>query len=281
MKRVALIGDPVEHSLSPVMHNAALRAMGIDASYELWLTPEADLGSRLKAVRSEELLGANVTVPHKQAVMPFCDELTDTARRIGAVNTLVPRADGTILGENTDAYGFSRTLDEAMAYPRPERALILGAGGAARAVAVALVDAGVRTVTIANRTRQRADALVEALHETGVDGIEATAWDTLVRVVADKGVVVNATSIGWHGDEMPVETNVVDAIDTTGVVIDLTYRETALLRAVRERRIKGFDGLSMLIHQGARALELWTGRQPPVEVMRDAVVTEQARRARS
>ena len=277
MKRAALIGDPVAHSLSPVMHNAAFAAMGIDAAYELWPTPLADLATRMQALRSGDILGVNVTVPHKQAVMPYCDETSDTARRIGAVNTLIP-LDGRITGDNTDAYGFARMLREACAGPLPGSALILGAGGAARAVAVALVDAGVGSVTIANRTRSRANALVETLRGAGVLDVDVIDWDDLGRMVGDAGLVVNATAIGWHGDEMPVPDAVIDGLDPASVVLDLTYRETALLRTVRERGIAATDGLPMLIHQGARSLELWTGRYPPVDVMTRAVLDEQARR---
>lgn len=279
MKRAALIGDPVEHSLSPIMHNAAFRAMGIEARYELWPTLDHALQARVESIRAKDMLGSNVTVPHKQAVMRFCDELTNTARRIGAVNTLVPHHDGRIVGENTDAYGFVRTLEAVTSASPPQRALILGAGGAARAVAVALVDSGAGSVTIANRTLPRAAALIEALDAAGVGGIDVVAWDDLPQAVATAGLVVNATSIGWHGDEMPVLSQVIDAIDADGVVIDLTYRETSLLRAVRARRIRAVDGLSMLIHQGARSLELWTGMEAPVDVMTEAVLEEQARRA--
>ncbi len=278
MKRAALIGDPVEHSLSPVMHNAAFAALGIDAMYELWPTFLGELPARIRSLRRVDILGANVTIPHKQAVMPLCDELSETARRIGAVNTLILR-DDRITGDNTDAYGFARTLDAVCAGSPLGGALILGAGGAARAVAVALIDAGVTSVTIANRTRPRADALVDALRGAGASGIGVIEWHDIPRTARDAALLVNATSIGWHGEEMPVSRAAIDALDTASIVIDLTYRETALLRSVRERGIVATDGLPMLIHQGARSLELWTGEQPPVEVMTRAVLDEQARRA--
>ena len=277
MRRAALIGDPVAHSLSPVMHNAAFAAMGIDAAYELWPTSLAELAKRIQALHSGDLLGANVTVPHKQAVIPYCDELSDTARRIGAVNTLIP-LDGRITGDNTDAYGFFHMLRDTCGDRLPGSALVLGAGGAARAVVVALADAGVRTVTIANRSRSRADALVETLRDAGVLVGTVIDRDDVSRTVEDAGLLVNATAIGWHGDEMPVSDAEIDGLDPASVVIDLTYRETALLRIVRERGIAATDGLPMLIHQGARSLELWTGRYPPIEVMTRAVLDEQARR---
>lgn len=278
MKRAVLIGDPVAHSLSPVMHNAAFAAMGIDAVYELWPTPLADLPARIRSIHSGDILGGNVTVPHKQAVMPLCDDLSDTARRIGAVNTLILR-DGRIAGDNTDAYGFTRTLDEVTPGSSAGRAVILGAGGAARAIAVALVDAGVDSIRIANRTHSRAHALVETLREAGVIGLDVIGWEDLSLSIPDAGLLVNATSLGWHETEMPVAPEVIAGLDPASVVIDLTYRDTALLRAVRARGIAATDGLPMLIHQGARSLEFWTGMQPPVDVMTRAVLAEQARRA--
>lgn len=277
MKRAALIGDPVAHSLSPVMHNAAFAFLGIDAAYELWPTSLAELAARIRSIDPDEVLGVNVTVPHKQAVMPLCHALSDTARRIGAVNTLILKEDG-ILGDNTDAYGFGRTLEGVGAGLSPGRALILGAGGAARAVAVALVDASATAVTVANRTRTRADALVETLRQAGVAGIDVIDWTALAHVASEANLLVNATSIGWHGEELPVAAEVISTLDPESVVIDLTYRDTALLRAVRGRGIVATDGLPMLIHQGARSLELWTGRRPPVDVMTRAVLEEQTRR---
>ncbi len=277
MKCAALIGDPVAHSLSPVMHNAAFASMGIDAAYELWPTSMAELAARIRSIDSDEVLGVNVTVPHKHAVMPLCHALSDTARRIGAVNTLVVNEAG-ISGDNTDAYGFARMLEGVWSGPSPGRALILGAGGAARAVAVALVDAGVSMVTVANRTPSRADTLIETLREAGVAEIEVVDWAALARVATETKLLVNATSIGWHGEESPVAAEVIAALDPKSIVIDLTYRDTALLRAVRERGIVATDGLPMLSHQGARSLELWTGRRPPVDVMTRAVIEEQRRR---
>ncbi len=277
MMLCGLIGDPVAHSLSPVMHTAAFAALGLDASYESWLTPAAGLASRVASLRRDDVLGANVTVPHKQAVMNLCDDVSLAASRIGAVNTLLPR-DGHLHGDNTDAYGFVRALRELPNTSDVRSALILGAGGAARAVAVALGTDGVDSLRIANRTHARASALVSALSDTGLTGIETVYWDDLSTVMADVDLVVNATSIGWHGDDIPIAVELLDLLRSGASVFDLTYRDTALIQAARVRGIAVTDGLGMLIHQGARSLELWTGRPAPIEVMREAVMTEQLRR---
>ncbi len=272
MRRAGVIGDPVEHSLSPAMHNAAMRDLGIDARYELWGTALADLPRRIASLREPDVLGANVTVPHKQAVMPLIDEISETARRIGAVNTLIPH--GTrLLGENTDAYGFRRSVEIVSPDRRIERAVILGAGGASRAVIVALQEMGAREITLANRTPAKASALAA---EFGIDGV---AWeDVATGAFPSADILVNATALGWH-DEMPVPASSLDALPESALVMDLTYRLTPLLRAAEARGLRTLDGLGMLIHQGARALELWTGMQAPVDVMRDAVLAEQARRS--
>jgi len=224
-----LIGDPVEHSLSPVMHNVAFQALGIDARYELWPTTAADLGDRIASLRNDAVLGANVTVPHKGAVMPLVDEVSETARRIGAVNTLIPR-DGQLVGDNTDAYGFGRALRETVAGAMPSSTLVVGAGGAARAVLVALQDAGIDEIGLVNRTLEKAQALAADLNEPERPAITAGSW-----------------------------------MDLEGVA------STALLRLASARGLRTMDGLPMLIHQGARAFELWTGQAAPVEVMTAAV----------
>lgn len=273
-----LIGDPVDHSLSPYMHNAAFRANGIDGRYELWPTPQADLAARLATIRDGGYLGANVTVPHKQAVIGMLDGISDTATRIGAVNTLIP-GDGLLTGDNTDAYGFGRSLAAVRDVNEIARAVVVGAGGASRAVLVSLQDAGVAEIRLVNRTRDRADDLAKALSRPGEAPVIAEPWSRLPVLAGGTDLIVNATSIGWHGDEMPFDADVLVSLPDTAVVIDLTYRATALLRAATARGLRTSDGLPMLIHQGARSFELWTGETAPVDVMTAAVLAEQARRA--
>ena len=278
MKLAALIGDPVAHSLSPVMHNAAFAHLGIDARYELWHTSLGDLADRVAGLRSEAILGANVTVPYKHDVLPLVDEVSETARRIGAVNTIIPR-DGRLLGDNTDAYGFVRSLEKLVPLGSLSSVLIVGAGGASRALLVSLQDAGVPAIHLLNRTVARAESLVESLAGADLPQIQAHTLDALPALARTASVLVNATSVGWHGDELPFDQGIIDALPNSAVVMDLTYRTTALIRQATARGLRTLDGLPMLIYQGARSFELWTGQQAPVEIMTEAVRQEQARRA--
>lgn len=271
MRHVGLIGDPVEHSLSPHMHNAAFRALDIDATYELWGTPLAGLADRVERLRDAGVVGANVTVPHKQAVMPLLDGISETAGQIGAVNTIVRSANG-LFGENTDAYGFRRSIEAAFPDLALSTAVVLGAGGASRAVIVALRHMGVGQVVLSNRTAERADALAREFETLSI------SWDAVVDgAFPHADILVNATALGWH-DEIPVAEDALDRLPASALVMDLTYRDTPLLRAAASRGLRTLDGLGMLIHQGARAFELWFGTPAPVDVMCDAVVAEQARR---
>ena len=272
MKYAGVIGDPVEHSLSPAMQNAALQEAGLAARYELWPTPADEVPARISGLRSQGILGANVTVPHKQAVMGLLDGVTDTARKIGAVNTIIPSDDG-LLGDNTDAYGFRTSLVEQIGMPLLRTVVILGAGGASRAVIVSLKEMGADRVVIANRTDLRAAELAQEFK------LEMAPWSELRDgALPECDLLINATSLGWH-DELPISSKDLDELPKSAVVMDLTYRNTALLRASAKRGHAVVDGLGMLVHQGARAFELWTGVEAPVEVMRDAVVAEQSTRA--
>ncbi len=278
MKVAGLIGDPVEHSLSPFMHNAAFAHVGMDAVYELWPTPLSELPVRITSLRDGSYLGANVTVPHKQAVIPLLDSVSETAGRIGAVNTIIP-FDGGLRGDNTDAYGFGLSLQQAVDGNVPRSAVVVGAGGAARAVLVSLQESGCERIILINRSPERALELATALGHPGFSPVVPQNWDDLPDVAADVGVLVNATSVGWHGSELPFDSLIVDRLPGDSVILDLTYRRTALLDLASARGLKAVDGLAMLIHQGARAFELWTGRAASVAVMTDAVLAEQARRA--
>jgi shikimate dehydrogenase len=276
-KRSGLIGNPVDHSLSPVMQAAAFRATGIDGAYELWPTEDIDVPARVASLRAPGMLGGNVTVPHKRRVMPEVDELSDTARRIGAVNTIV-NDDGRLLGGNTDAYGFAMTVRGTGIDVTPaSRALVLGAGGAARAVIVALQDLGFGTIEIANRTPARAKALAAELEMGGE--VSAVLWGDLETRLPEVDLMVNATALGWHAGELPLDIARIGLLSARATVVDLTYRDTDLLTVARKQGLVAVDGLDMLIHQGARAFQLWTGVVPPVDAMRDAVLAEQARRA--
>jgi shikimate dehydrogenase len=263
--RLGVIGDPVAHSLSPALHQPALDERGIPAIYERWHTCGADLASRVESLRDPEILGASVTVPHKIAVMSMIDEVSPAARRAGAVNTIVNRG-GALFGDNTDIYGFGVTVSDALAGRTPQVAIVLGAGGAARAVVLALEAAGAAEIVVANRDVERARLLAQDLQPAPLRPIRLDD-EFLTHELPRADLLVNATSLGWHPGETPVALPRLDLLPARAVVADLTYRDTDLLLAAQARRLETADGLSMLVHQGARAFELWTGAPAPVKTM--------------
>jgi shikimate dehydrogenase len=263
---VYLLGHPVEHSLSPAMHNAAFRALGLSHSYEaLDVTADA-LPAAVQRIRSGELLGANVTVPHKETVMALVDTWDGPTAEIGAANTLSRTADGKrVLASNTDAVGFAYAtrglaLDGA-------RVLLLGAGGAARAVLVALLVRGANVV-IANRTPERARTLVRAIPHPVERAPRVVDWAARTEL-REIDVVVNATSLGLRGED-PLE----GAVLRRGlIVVDLipTAVATPLVKRARAAGADVVDGLPMLLQQAASSFRIWTGRDAPVDVMRAAL----------
>ncbi|MFN8642232.1 MAG: shikimate dehydrogenase [Candidatus Binatia bacterium] len=264
---VGLIGDPVAHSRSPAMHNAAFAALGLDWVYVPLPVAAADVAAAVAAVRALGLAGANVTVPHKEAVLPHLDALTPLARRVGAVNTIVHR-DGRLLGDNTDVHGFAATLRQHRARLRGRRALVIGAGGAARAVLAALVDAGIARVTIANRSADRARALARRFPGPRRDVVPLAALQDPLRL-AEVALVVNTTSLGLYDAGFPPLAAA--ATPARCLFVDLLYgRDTAFLRLARQARRPTADGSAMLLHQGARAFTLWTRRRAPLAAMRAA-----------
>jgi len=262
-----LIGDPVAHSRSPAMHNAALAALGIAARYRAVQTPAAELASRLTELRQPTFLGANVTLPHKQAVIPFLDEVEPAAARIGAVNTIVRLSDGRLLGTNTDAPGLLADLAAARWTPTDQEVVILGASGAARAAAFALADAGVSSITIVNRSLMRAIdlAAATAANQPALRVRALALSDPAVdEVVARCTLLINATALGWRDDETPLPD---PPVGTHCLVYDMVYRETTLLRAAAARGARVRDGRGMLVEQGALAFERWTGHPAPRALM--------------
>jgi shikimate dehydrogenase len=273
-RRAGIIGHPVGHSLSPVFQSAAFAHCGLDVVYERWDTPLADLPGRVAALRARDVLGANVTVPHKEAVIPLLDEVGDQAARAGAVNTIVNR-DGRLFGFNTDGPGFVAALrQEASVEPAGRSFLLLGAGGAARGIALALIDARAARVDIWNRTPSRAAGLAADL------GPPARPLADL-PLLAPYDCLVNCTTIGMRGGPAPGASPV--SLETAGpdlLVVDIVYAplETPLLREAAARGLRTLGGLPMLIYQGALAFELWTGLPGPVDVMFAAARNELARR---
>jgi shikimate dehydrogenase len=275
MADLYLIGDPVAHSLSPAMQNAAFAALGLPHRYHLMPVGAEDLPSAVQRIRGKGVLGANVTIPHKERIPRLLDGVEETARRIGAVNTLFKRG-SELRGDNTDAPGLGDALREMDVDVRDARVLLLGAGGAARACAYELVGARAHVV-VANRTEDRARGLIDAVRATvpadlGRErrSLAAVSWP--VRSLDGYEVVVNATSLGLHGE---------DALDGVELRRDLavvdvvaTAEETPLIRRAKASGCVAVDGLLILLHQGARAFRLWTGRDAPVAAMRAALPRE-------
>jgi len=267
---VGLIGHPVGHSKSPEMMNRALRACGLPFVYLAFDVSPSELGAAVRGMQALGFRGWNVTIPHKVAVLEHLDEVEETAREIGAVNTVVSR-DGRLIGYNTDSEGYLRSLvDETGLVLADQRVLILGAGGAARAVAHALAGAGVESITIANRTREKAERLAESLRRKVA--ARAVSLSELERVVGETTLLVQTTSVGMHPETeaIPIDPSLLHDRMT---VSDLVYRprKTLLLREAEARGARIHGGLGMLLHQAALAFEKWMGRPAPVEVMREAL----------
>ena len=262
-----VIGQPVEHSRSPALHNAAYRALQMDAVYLAFAVAPENVAAALEGARTLGFMGLNVTVPHKVAVLACCSEIDDSARIVGAANTIVFR-DGEVAGANTDIAGFGQSLDESLERPAA-RAVVLGAGGAARAVVAALAARDIRT-TVIGRDLERARALL------ALGAFEAGPWTepSLQHALGGADLLVDATSIGLRQDEearlpsrVPFE-----LLEKSGLVMSLVYhREPALLAEARRAGLRGVDGSGMLVYQAARAFTLMTGRSPPLDAMREAM----------
>ena len=271
MQQALLFAHPAGHSLSPAMHNAAFEALEIDAVYRAVDVPPVELADRIGTLRDPGTLGANVTIPHKEAALPLMDRLTEATRAIGAVNTIVARGE-ELVGDNTDAGGFLRALAEAGIEPRDRHALVIGAGGAARAVAYALATAGAQRTFVFNRTYERAVRLAADLAAFG--DVRAIDEEALEVAGPSCTLLVNATSVGMAGTgtegDLPLPA---DAVPGDGAVVDIVYRptQTPLLRLAGHRGLIAQNGVPMLVHQGAAAFEQWTGRVAPVDAMRSAL----------
>ncbi|MGH2726111.1 MAG: shikimate dehydrogenase [Actinomycetota bacterium] len=262
--RVAgIIGWPVDASLSPAIHNAAFDRAGLDWVYVAFPVAPDAVASAIAGMRALGLGGLNVTMPHKQAVIPHLDALTPEVERVGAVNTIVAEGD-RLIGMNTDGSGFMRFLErDAGVTPAGLAAVVLGAGGAARGVAAAMIDAGME-VTVTARRASQADEVA------AVTGARPAAWDDRSKIATEADLIVNATPVGRDDASVPVEA---DALREGQIVVDLIYQpdSTTLVRLAGERGARAFNGLGMLLHQAALAFEAWTGVPAPLDAMAAAV----------
>ena len=263
-KITGIFGCPVDHSLSPVMHNAAFEAMGLDYCYIPLLVLPDNLAPAVQAIRALNIAGVNVTVPHKEKVMPLLDSIDKEALFIGAVNTIV-NSEGRLAGHNTDGRGFMQSLDENGISVQDRNILVVGTGGASRAVSYYLCMKA-KKIFLYGRTKMKADRLADDLMK--IQNNISTADNTFNA--GDYDIIINATPLGLkEGDQLPIDTK---QLRSEQVVCDLIYKQTPLLREASKKGCITLNGFGMLLWQGVLASELWTGKKPPVEVMRHALL---------
>jgi shikimate dehydrogenase len=281
-KFIGLIGYPIKHSISPYFQQSALDYYHLDIRYEVWETSPGEIGSTVVKLREPQNLGANVTVPHKEAVLPLLDELDNMASLIGAVNTIAKR-DDRLIGFNTDAYGFVEALGKVGHFdPRGKSAVILGAGGAARAISFALVNKGVSSLIIINRTLERAKTLADSLRsyirnsslrsEGLKTEIAVSPWyeANMPYTLSHCHLIVNCTTTGLRYSSQEGQSPLsIEMIPKGALVYDLVYNPspTPLLQLAQKAGARTLSGLAMLVYQGAASFELWTGRKAPIDIM--------------
>ena len=273
-----IFGYPVEHTFSPGMHNAAFKKISMDACYVAFPVHPEKLGDAMKAIIPLGLHGLNVTVPHKEKVMPFLNELSEEARLIGAVNTIEVR-DGKLVGHNTDGRGFIRSLKEEAGFkPKGKKFLIIGSGGAARAISFSLALAGAGQIALRDVDSPKAEALVRDLREKAGAHAISVGEDDISKHAADADCLINATPLGLKKtDPLPIRK---EHILKKHLVCDLVYNppETPLLKASKTIGAQRLSGLGMLLYQGVIAFEIWTNKKAPVQVMKSALARQIAAR---
>lgn len=267
-KVLGLFGYPVSHSLSPAMHNAAFDCLGLDACYVTFSVRPELLKDAVKAIKALDLAGVNVTVPHKEKVIPFLDKLSEEAKFIGAVNTVVNKG-GMLIGYNTDGRGFMKSLVEAGISVSRQKVLIIGAGGASRAIGYYLCQKASK-LFLYDIDGKKAGKLIKDLNgikdNVSFFNLQSSAFD-----LSNIDVVINATPLGLKkGDPLPFN---IKYLMPDHIVCDLIYKKTLLLEKASKRGCKTLDGLGMLLWQGVFAFELWTEKKPPVDVMRKALLS--------
>jgi shikimate dehydrogenase len=275
-KIVGILGYPITHTLSPKMHNAAFRHLGLDYIYLPFKVKPEQLKQAMNGLKGLNIAGVNVTVPHKVHVVEYLDKVSKEAEQLGAVNAIKLEGE-RLLGYNTDGQGFITSLRvDANTDYKGKTILLLGAGGAAQAVAVSLADQGAGCIAIANRTLKKAEALVNKIRyiaprvETACLPLGGSELD---RYTAEAQIIINATSVGLKSNDMPPVNE--NRFHAGQLVCDLIYNppKTRFLAAAESQGAKILNGLGMLVYQGALAFEIWTGKKAPVEVMRKAIIT--------
>ncbi len=271
---IGLFGFPVDENPTVVIMEAAFKALELNYRYNTMLVYPEDLETAVKSLKALHMKGTHITIPHKVSVIPYLDRLTDTADLIGAVNT-VYEDHGQMVGENTDGKGFIKSLEDEQIKITGKKAVILGAGGAARAIAVELALAGAQKIIIVNRSRDRGETLVKLINEKTTAHAEFTLWEGCYNVDEDTDILVNCTSIGLYPDTNVPNINY-NTLKSTTVVCDIIPNplHTRFMAKAQACGCKTLDGFSMLINQAAVSFKLWTGIDAPVEIMKMAMIKE-------
>lgn len=270
---VGVFGDPVDDNPTVVMEQAAFDHAGLPIEYLTIQVKKGDLKAAMEGMRAMNFTGINITMPHKGEVLRYLDEISDSARTMGAVNTVYWK-DGKLAGENTDGKGFLKSLKDGGVPMKGRKAFILGAGGAARAIAVELAGAGIASISVANRKEEHGQTLVKIINEkTAAEG-RFVLWNTTLSIPEDTDILVNATPVGFTDEKKPDidYDSLKERMNVCDVIPNKAW--TPFLLEAKNRELRTFNGLQMLVNQGAVAYELWTGRPAPVEVMRKAMEKE-------
>ena len=264
-KTYAVIGDPIDHSLSPAIHNAAFGFLGMDCAYIAYRIPKGELASGIEALKKIQISGFNVTIPHKVDMIRFLDEADENCTTIGATNTVVNN-DGSLKGYNTDMDGFLDPIKKRNIDCKDSDVLLVGAGGAARAIVVGFAKEKVRRITITNRTKERADELIKFANSLGVQS-DYSDLSSAGEIAGKYKFIVNATSMGLKGNMCPISTR---TITKDSIVYDIVYMpvETELIEQSKKQGATIIYGWEMLLGQAMRSFEIWTGRQAPYQAMK-------------
>lgn len=273
-KPFAVLGHPIGHTLSPAMHNPALQALGMDAIYCAYDVRPDELMNVLRGMSKMGFVGSNLTIPHKEIAFRGVDHLGPSAELLGAVNTVVFRNDGTLEGHNTDGYGIVKAVEESFDLsPRDKDVLVLGCGGAGRAVALVMAQEGARHIRLANRRSERMDVLASDLRKRfpDVKVSRCSSWPPSPEETEAAELILQSTSVGMDVDDAPVLRR--EHFHTGQALMDLVYvfRETGIMQEAVRAGARAANGLGMLLHQGVRSLEIWTGREAPTSIMREAL----------
>lgn len=274
-KTLGIFGHPISHTLSPAMHNAVIKALGLDMVYLPFEVKPSNLKEAINGIKSLGIIGVNITIPHKESVIRFLDDISEEARLVGAVNTIVNK-NGKLVGHNTDGYGYIDSLKEELGFnPKSKRIIIIGAGGAARGILSTLAAQKPKAITIANRTLSRAVSLIKAFKgKFRNTRFEAIDLDNNMLKMSFNSVdlLINTTSVGMkQGKALKIS---LETLPKIAIVSDIIYNplETLLLKKAKKLGLTTHGGLGMLVHQGARSFKLWTGMDAPMNVMRKAAL---------